>query len=581
MNCRYTTFLGCAALAALAPVSTAQVRFRTVALSGEQAPGQPQGILLGFFGAPPQATSFNAAPVQIDAHGQVAFSAGLTGPGGSTPAATGAVLKEFGGHLQLVARHGDAAPGGGTFFMNALFNTTPGFAGGGCTFAAQSAATPEFGVYTDRTGTLQRSLFTLDHPPGTPAGATFAQVAFFMVRSGALIYDATYTDGATIPRTNEGLWRDSTGTLQAVAVNDMPAPGTAPGVVFTEGTSLAFFGPIDTWNASSQGRVIFNGYLGGPGITPLNDEGVWAEDASGLRLLIREGDPAPAAGPGARYLALNGFDTFGGFEVGLSGMALNDAGNAVFSAFLDIPGAQPENPTSLWARLSGSLVLVAREGLQAPGFPPGFTYLNNFPRLVINGGDRIAFSGAATDPAVTTITTAIWTGQGSDQVLLAREGDARPDGGIFGALALLQYSDSNVAVFIDLSDSSLYAADADGHSVRLIGAGDRYEAAPGEARVVRQVGPGLGIGDAGEFGMILEFTDLSQALVVATPFNACYANCDGSTTPPILNVSDFVCFQTEFAAGDPAANCDASTTPPILNVADFICFMQRFAAGCP
>jgi DNA-binding beta-propeller fold protein YncE len=28
------------------------------------------------------------------------------------------------------------------------------------------------------------------------------------------------------------------------------------------------------------------------------------------------------------------------------------------------------------------------------------------------------------------------------------------------------------------------------------------------------------------------------------------------------------------------ANCDASTTPPVLNIADFICFQQRFAAGC-
>ena len=27
----------------------------------------------------------------------------------------------------------------------------------------------------------------------------------------------------------------------------------------------------------------------------------------------------------------------------------------------------------------------------------------------------------------------------------------------------------------------------------------------------------------------------------------CYANCDGSTTPPILNVLDFVCFQTLYA----------------------------------
>ena len=29
----------------------------------------------------------------------------------------------------------------------------------------------------------------------------------------------------------------------------------------------------------------------------------------------------------------------------------------------------------------------------------------------------------------------------------------------------------------------------------------------------------------------------------------CYANCDGSTSQPILNVNDFICFQAKFAAG--------------------------------
>jgi hypothetical protein len=70
----------------------------------------------------------------------------------------------------------------------------------------------------------------------------------------------------------------------------------------------------------------------------------------------------------------------------------------------------------------------------------------------------------------------------------------------------------------------------------------------------------------------------------------CYANCDQSTTPPILNVEDFTCFINEFAAASQLppqqqlthyANCDESTTPPVLNVEDFTCFINRFAQGCP
>ena len=62
---------------------------------------------------------------------------------------------------------------------------------------------------------------------------------------------------------------------------------------------------------------------------------------------------------------------------------------------------------------------------------------------------------------------------------------------------------------------------------------------------------------------------------------ACYANCDRSTTPPILNVNDFACFLNKFASSDSQANCDNSTTAPVLNVNDFMCFVNRFAAGCP
>jgi hypothetical protein len=73
---------------------------------------------------------------------------------------------------------------------------------------------------------------------------------------------------------------------------------------------------------------------------------------------------------------------------------------------------------------------------------------------------------------------------------------------------------------------------------------------------------------------------------VQTPFlvhlpAGCYANCDASSTSPILNVSDFVCFLNRYAAGDSYANCDGSTTPPVLNVSDFTCFLNRYSAGCP
>jgi hypothetical protein len=70
----------------------------------------------------------------------------------------------------------------------------------------------------------------------------------------------------------------------------------------------------------------------------------------------------------------------------------------------------------------------------------------------------------------------------------------------------------------------------------------------------------------------------------------CYANCDGSTTAPVLNVDDFTCFVNEFASAQSLpvaqqvvsyANCDNSTVTPVLNVDDFTCFINQFAQGCP
>lgn len=86
---------------------------------------------------------------------------------------------------------------------------------------------------------------------------------------------------------------------------------------------------------------------------------------------------------------------------------------------------------------------------------------------------------------------------------------------------------------------------------------------------------------------------LNNVKVTATSVGcetSCYANCDGSTTQPVLNVDDFTCFINEFAAAQSLphheqvshyANCDGSTSAPVLNVDDFTCFINAFAAGCP
>jgi probable HAF family extracellular repeat protein len=72
---------------------------------------------------------------------------------------------------------------------------------------------------------------------------------------------------------------------------------------------------------------------------------------------------------------------------------------------------------------------------------------------------------------------------------------------------------------------------------------------------------------------------ITEGFVAKLP-RFCYANCDGSNTPPTLNAGDVQCFLNAFASHQAYANCDGSRVHPVLNVNDFACFIQRYAIGC-
>ncbi len=100
------------------------------------------------------------------------------------------------------------------------------------------------------------------------------------------------------------------------------------------------------------------------------------------------------------------------------------------------------------------------------------------------------------------------------------------------------------------------------------------------------LGPKLGAGRYAMLGIVDDGDPISTNMVIAFEISgvgdpACYANCDGSTSAPTLNVLDFACFLNTFAAGEWYANCDESSVAPALNVNDFSCFLNKFAAGCP
>ncbi|MBX3378013.1 MAG: hypothetical protein KF678_13535 [Phycisphaeraceae bacterium] len=69
----------------------------------------------------------------------------------------------------------------------------------------------------------------------------------------------------------------------------------------------------------------------------------------------------------------------------------------------------------------------------------------------------------------------------------------------------------------------------------------------------------------------------SHFTVAITQGGSCYANCDGSTSPPMLSSNDFICFANAFAANDPYADCDGVGG---LTANDYQSFANKFANGC-
>jgi hypothetical protein len=72
----------------------------------------------------------------------------------------------------------------------------------------------------------------------------------------------------------------------------------------------------------------------------------------------------------------------------------------------------------------------------------------------------------------------------------------------------------------------------------------------------------------------------SNTLGLVTQFHfeeagTCYPDCNGDGA---LNLSDFGCFQTAFALGQPYADCNGDG---VRNLSDFGCFQTQFALGCP
>ena len=295
---------------------TADAALRTVALSGNAAPGTSDKFA-GFFGTPALNNAGQTAFIGVLSGSAAGFAIGIWSEGG-------------GSGLALVAPERNTAPGTSDNFTalglpvlnNAGQTAFRGF--------LNSSSGTNSGIWSEGGGSGLALVVRLGSTaPGTSNNFTvFANPV--LNDTGQAAFHG-YLNSST--GTNRGIWSEGGGSgLVLVAREGNSAPGTSDNF-----TALGL--PV----LNNAGQTAFSGFLNSSSGT---NSAIWSEGGgNGLALVARKGNIAPGTN-----------DSFAGFDH----IALNNAGQTAFAGRLDWRGATDRG---IWAEdLLGVLTLIAREG---------------------------------------------------------------------------------------------------------------------------------------------------------------------------------------------------------------------------
>jgi hypothetical protein len=400
-----------------------------------------------------------------------------------------------------------------------------------------------------------------DPAPGVP-GAVLEEIIDIRAAGAQRLAFSGTIAGGMIPETlDEGIWSNRTGPLAPVAREGTTPPGFAPGVVLRGGQAFQF--ALD-----GAGRLALNGFVDGAGIVAGNDQAIWAERAGALALVVREGEPAPGAGPGTAFGALGALDgdgegrlAFGALliapaqdlggvfaegDAGLAPVAIGSAAapgvpgasfagfqnpcidqHAVFAATLSGGGVTAADDAGLWSNAGGPLALVLRKGGPVPGLGPGFSLGTLIVLDCARGRSllRVALVGATPQS-----DTALLVERAGGFVLRARGGAGAAAGTVGASFApftgvggralnrrgAAAFVSNLVGTLVDSSNDRGIWREEGGVLTLLVRKGDALEVAPGDTRTIADLSfSRAGYDDRGRVAFIASLDDGSQALVLA------------------------------------------------------------------
>ena len=277
-------------------------------------------------------------------------------------------------------------------------------------FSNPSSLVNNEGIWFGRPGKLQLVVRKGSPAPGTSAGTQFLSfISFQLNDSGEIVFRASLSGDDVTDDNDQGIWMGTGDELNLIVREGMLAPGTPDESIFSS---------INSPLLSNSGDVVFKASIIGPNVTSENNGGIWGWSPEDFRPIVRTGDPKPgtpgdvfrrlddpaainqagqvlfsdfstlslwlASADGLVFVAGTGTSISPGvpkgtvidfFPVFFPNLALNEAGDVLFPAFIKGPGITPfNNNFGIWAGIPGNLRLVVLEGTQVPGLKDGLKF---------------------------------------------------------------------------------------------------------------------------------------------------------------------------------------------------------------
>ncbi len=231
-----------------------------------------------------------------------------------------------------------------------------------------------------------------------------------------------------------------------IAAEGMSVPGI-PGAVFA-GPSAFDSSVID-----ETGKSFFRARVIGPGITSLNERGLfYGSSPADLALVIQGGDPAPGL-PG---VTLNSASASG-----INGtVRLSPDGEMMWASALSGLGVSMTNDTAFFVGKPGNFVVAVREGDPAPG-TAGAVFSSSFSSLsqqftMLDRAGRVLFRStlAGGDVVGTTNNEAWFYGFPGALQLIMRKGETTPGGQVIESLGFVCQSNAAGQVLVETNLST-------------------------------------------------------------------------------------------------------------------------------